>query len=274
MNKRIKILSIFIALFIIGSVCVFSAYAADETVNPNPDTPPVVDPVPPVVDPVTPTQGGETPVDPTTGDGGGEVVTPTTGEGGGEVVDPTTEEAPTNPTPPDGNDYYYDEDDMVNNIDDYAGNVSDYTNLYDTSDFDEDAYKKTKWDDITIDVNKPVTDTDAMDFSSIKDNTSKEDDGLFILYLGYVLIALSIVGIIYFIVSTATYKKKLKALKAREQRQRRGHSERSRSDYGDLSEFPTQRDYNQRYRRYSSDNRSYSERKKSAKADTAEIKFR
>ncbi len=274
MNKRIKLLSIFIVLFIIGSVCVFSVYAADESVNPNPETPPVVDPNPPVVDPVTPSEGGgETPVEPSSGESGGEVVDPTTDTGTGEVVDPTTETTPVNPTPPDGNDYYYDEDDMVNNIDDYAGNVSDYTNLYDTSDFDENAYKKTKWDDITIDVSKPITDTDAMDFSAIKDDTSKKDDGQLILYIGYVLIALSIVGIIYFIVSTATYKKKLKALKAREQRQRTRSSERSRSDYGDLSEFPTQRDYNQRYRRYSNDNRSYAQRKRDTKADTAEIKF-
>lgn len=271
MNKKIKLLSIIIALFIIGCSCVFSAYATgEESINPAPETP-SVEPAPPIVDPVTPSEGSsDTPVEPSTG---GEVVDPTTDTGSGEVVDPSTEVTPTNPTPPSGDDYYYDEDDMVNNIDDYAGNVSDYTNLYDTSDFDENAYKKTKWDDITIDVSKPITDTDAMDFSAIKDDTSKDDDGQLVLYIGYVLIALSIVGIIYFIVSTATYKKKLKALKAREQRQRTRSSERSRSDYGDLSEFPTQRDYNQRYRRYSSDNRSYKERKRDTKADTAEIKF-
>ena len=295
MNKRIKLLPIFIALLILGTMFTFTAYATAE--NPGVDTPvvstpdpgpvtPDPGPVTPDPGPVTPDPGPVTPdppvqSDPVTPDPGPVTPDPGTGTDTPVTSDPVTSNPSSNSyvdsyTNEDGS-YYYDEDTMVNNIEGYAGNVSDYTTLYDTSDFNKSELKEQKWDNITIDTSKAPSDKNAMDFSSIKDNTSANDDGQWILYTGYILIGLSICGILYYIIATATYNKKVKALASRPSyHSERSTQPRSRSDYGD-SEYPTTRDYNQRYRnknrRYASDNRSYSERKRS-KADTAEIHLR
>ncbi len=292
MNKRIKLLPIFIALFILGSMFTLTAYATAET--PGGDTPvvstPDPGPVTPDPGPVTPDPGpGDTPVtsDPVTPDPGpvtSDPVTsdPNTGTGTDTPVtsDPVTSSPSSGYVSSDTNDgyYYYDEDAMVDSIEGYAGNVSDYTTLYDTSDFNKSALKEQKWDNITIDTSKAPSDKAAMDFSAIKDNTSSGDDGEWILYTGYLLIGLSICGILYYIIATATYKKRVKALASRPSYHNESTPQpRSRDDYGD-SEYPTTRDYNQRYRsknrRYATDNRSYAERKRSSKADTAEIHLR
>ena len=294
MNKRIKLLPIFIVLLLLGTMFTFSAFATGEA--PGGDTPAVSTPDPgpvtPDPGPVTPDPGpGDTPVtsDPVTPSPGD---TPVTSDPVTPEPDPDPGVEPENPvvsdpvssnpsggyvdsyTNEDGY-YYYDEDTMVENIEGYAGNVSDYTTLYDTSDFNESALKEQKWDNITIDTSKAPSDKAAMDFSAIKDNTSSGDDGEWILYTGYLLIGLSICGILYYIIATATYKKRVNALASRPRsyNSERSTQQRSRSDYGD-SEYPTSSDYNQRYRsknrRYTSDNRSYAERKRS-KADTAEI---
>ncbi len=167
--------------------------------------------------------------------------------------------------------YYYDEEEMVNSIDDSAGSVSDLTDLYDTSDIDESELKESKWDDISLSVSKK--DNNTSDFSAIKENKNSEDDSQWIIYTGVILIGLSLIGILYFIIATATYKKKLKKLRAREHRQR-SNSTRAKDDYGDLSEdYPSPTTYNQRYqrKRYTNSNMSYSERKNLNKANTAEI---
>ena len=302
MNKRIHLLPLFVALLIIGMLFTFTAHAAEE--------PPVTSDAPVVSTPETPVES--VPQPPVTSDTP-VVSTPETPVTSDPVVDsqpetPVTSDPVYEPEIPDTSDvvvsdpntgnnyvdsythddgyYYYDEEEMVNNIEDYAGNVSDYTSLYDTSDFNKEGLEEAKWADISIDTTK-TSNADAMDFSAIKDNTSRDDDGEWILYTGYVLIALSLIGIMYYIIATATYKKKLKALASRESargRSDRSSHQRSSSDYGDSDSFPTQRDYNQRYssssstrtnrtRRYASDNTSYSERKR-RKADTAEIKLR
>lgn len=292
MNKRIKLIPICIVLLILGSMFTLTAYATAE--NPGVDTPVVSTPVTPDPGPVTPDPGPVTPdpgpvtpdppvtSDPVTPDPGPVTPDPGTGTDTPVTSDPVTSNPSSNSyvdsyTNEDGS-YYYDEDTMVNNIEGYAGNVSDYTTLYDTSDFNKSELKEQKWDNITIDTSKTPSDKNAMDFSSIKDNTSANDDGQWILYTGYILIGLSICGILYYIIATATYKKRVKALASRPSTvtERSSHN-RSRDDYGD-SEYPTSRDYNQRYRsknrRYATDNRSYSERKRSSKADTAEINLR
>ncbi len=288
MNKRIKVLAISMILLILGCMFTFTAYATGEITPPADDvvTPPVVNPEPApspdVPDVPTPTSAPEpeapdvpdTPDVPDNPGTGGEYVEPTSApdipaveqptssQPGGSYVDSYTNE--------DGY-YYYDEDKMVNNIEDTAGNVSDYTNLYDTSDFDSSKLEKSEWNDIKLEVSKG--NSDAADFSAIKENKETEDDGEWIIYTGLTLIGLSLIGIMYFIIATATYKKKLKNLKRREQSQR--HSDRARDDYGDLSEFPTQSDYNRRYqkKRYASpDSLGYAQRKR-MNADTAEIEL-
>lgn len=279
MKNKIRILSALVALIILVAVFSITVTATGEVEVTPPDPTPVETSAPDPGTDVTPTtepdNSGGTTTDPGVGDGGdgSGTVDPTTSEGEGTVVEPTTSGGYTDSYTNEDGSYYFDEDEMVNNVEGVASNVSDKTSLYDTSDFNESALKETKWDDITLDVSKSNT-SDAMDFSSIKDNKSTDDNGQWLIYTGYILIAASLLGILYFIIATATYKNKLKKLKAREQRiHNREHREhRSRDDYGDyLSEYPTQRDYNQRYqRRYTTDNRSYSERKRS-RQDTAEI---
>ena len=281
MNKRIKVLAISMVLLILGCMFTFTAYATGEVTppadvvtppavdpNPTPDPEPVV-PDPPVVDPnPTPDPDPVVPENPGTG---GEVVDPA------PVPDTPVVEQPTSSSGGgyvdsymnDDGYYYYDEDQMVNNIEDTAGSVSDYTDLYDTSDFDSSTLKESEWNDIKLEVSKG--NSDAADFSAIKENKETEDDGEWIVYTGLVLIGLSLIGIMYFIIATATYKKKLKSLKRREQSQR--SCDRARNDYGDMSEFPTRSDYNRRYQknRYASpDSLGYAQRKR-LNADTAEI---
>lgn len=267
MSKRI--LSVIIALLILLTGLSMTAYATGEITDPGVD---VVDPVVPEPDPEPATQTPDVSDTPTTA--------PTDSGDDGSVVDPST--APDSGTVEndqssgyvDGGDdefYYYDEDEMVNSIENSAGSVSDMTDLYDTSDVNEKALQKEEWNDIVLDT---TTKSDASDFSAIKENTNKNDDGKWILYTGFILIGLSVIGIMYFIIATATYKKKLKKLKARQQKLDSNRS-RARDDYGDYGDYPTQRDYNKRYssqrKRYASDGMSYAERKRLNKADTADI---
>ncbi len=274
MNRIIRILCVITALIL--SICVFSLTAnATGEVTPDPNPPAVIptsSPAPepevpvateaPVVEPEPATQAPESDYDDT-------YVEPTIDENAGYIEEPTTGGYVDSYTNEDGY-YYYDEDEMVNNLEDTAGSVSDYTDLYDTSTLDKEELKESKWDDIVLDTSKAESDT--ADFSAIKENKEADDNGQWIIYTGLILIGLSLIGILYFIIATATYKKKLKALKMREQRQRRREHERPRDDYGDFSDFPTQSDYNKHYqrKRYSSSNTPYSQRKR-YKADTAEI---
>lgn len=274
MKNRIRILSVIIALFTLFTVFSLTAYATDEVTPPvdTPVDPPVVDP--PVVDPdpgtdpnppVDPGTDPDTPVDP-----GTDPDTP---------VDPGTDpDTPVDPnpdtgtvTPPTGgyitgdDFYYYDEDTMANSIEQSAGSVSDATNQYDTSDINVSALKETKWDDIVIDVSKGTS--DAMDFSAIKKNTRNNDDGQWILYLGYAFIALSVAGIMYFIIATTTYKKNLQKASVQQY-----GSYRARDDYGDNTDYASSREHRSRpqRKRYATDGMGYAERKR-AMADTAEI---
>jgi len=274
-NKRIRILCVLTALII--SMCVFTltANATGEVVVPDPNvpaeiptsSPPAEPEVPapteaPVIEPEPATQAPDNNYDDT-------YVEPTVDPNAGYIEEPTSGGYVDSYTNEDGY-YYYDEDEMVNNLEDTAGNVSDYTDLYDTSDLNKEELKESKWDDIVLDTSK--ADGDAADFSAIKENKETDDNGQWIIYTGLILIGLSLLGILYFIIATATYKKKLKALKLREQRQRRREQERPRDDYGDFSDYPTQSDYNRHYQRnrYSQSNTPYSQRKRQ-KADTAEI---
>lgn len=276
MNKKILVLCQLLTILMCLGIFTFTAFATGEVapttdvavpVETTPEAPPAETPTTApettVVTPVTPTDAIDTPAD------GGyndsyveETVAPDAG-----YVETTTNSYVDSYTDENGY-YYYDEEEMVNNIEDTAGNVSDYTNLYDTSNINESELKKTEWANITL----STTNGDATDFSSIKDNTEADDNGQWIIYTGLILIGLSLLGILYFVIATATYKKKLKKLKEREQRQRHRDQSRPRNDYGDSEDFPTQKDYYKRYQRnrYATSTMSYSERKRQ-KADTAEI---
>lgn len=267
MNKRIlMLLSLLTVLVCLGTFC-FSVYATGEvpTTAPAPVETSAPAPVETSAPEVTPTDSGS--VDDGTGDDYYTEETYAT-----EYI-PVETSAPDNYvdsyTNEDGY-YYYDEDQMVNSIEDTAGNVSDYTTLYDTSNIDKSELKESEWDNITLSMSDKNSDGS---FAAIKDNQGDTDDGQWIIYTGLILIGLAIIGIMYFIIATSTYKKKLKALRAREMRHRENRRERARDDYGDLSEYPTQSDYNKRYQRnrYTSSSLGYAERKRLNKADTAEI---
>ena len=87
-----------------------------------------------------------------------------------------------------------------------AGSVSDSTSLFNSSRTSSEDVKPNAWTNITLD-EKTVTKTSTGSFSAIKDNTSKNDNGQWIKYLGYLLIALSVLGILYFIVATVSARK-------------------------------------------------------------------
>lgn len=293
MNKRIKVLSVIIALLILISAFTFSVCATDIG-SPAPGTGDVSGgdgsggnssggETPGGDTPGGDTSGGDTPGGDTPGGDtpggdtpGGDTPggdTPGTDTPGGDTPGTDT---PGSDTPgtvnPGGNTggyvggddfYYFDEDEMVNSIEQSADSVSDSTKLYDTSDLNEAALKETKWDDIVLNTSKP--NSDALDFSAIKKDTRKDDDGQWIFYTGFVLIAFSIIGIMYYIIATSTYKKKLRAFEDNYY----NSTSRPRDDYGDYDNYPPQRTHRQ-HKRYAADGLGYAERKR-LKADTAEI---
>ena len=170
--------------------------------------------------------------------------------------------------------YYYDEDSMASQLsgdDRKAGSVSDKTNLYDTPDVNDSELKSNEWNEIVLSEKDAAAGAD--DFSSIKDNKSKNDNGGWILYTGIILIVLSICGIIYFIV--ATYKsKKLSKLPPDRRPAQRAPGRNIESGYNRTAERPSQRSgrtgsYQRERHRYNDGYDNYS--KKSSKADTQEI---
>ena len=209
MKKTIKYISLILAiLFVItGTVMVASATgdggegSGGEIVDP-------VDPAPadpdPVDDPVDPE-----PVDP-------EPVDPGPDE---EPVD--TDEPVSDNEPADGGSsapQYVEEDPIwygdassrdynTGNNEQSAGSVKDSTTLFNTSRTNNDDVKPNAWSDITLDEKTVPNKNTAGSFSAIKANTDKNDNGQWILYLGYLLIALSVIGIIYFIVATVSARK-------------------------------------------------------------------
>lgn len=278
MNKKILVLRTLLTVLVCIVAFTFTAYATGEVTPTTPVAVETTPEVPPVETPTTAPDNSyddsgstsEIPDDSSSDDGyydDSYIEEETVAPNAGYVENSTSNSYVDSYTDENGY-YYYDEEEMVNNIEDTAGSVSDYTNLYDTSDVNEAELEEAEWVNITLNTSKG----DALDFSSIKDNTESDDNGQWIIYTGFILIGLSLLGILYFIIATATYKKKLKKLKAREQRQRHRDNNRPRDDYGDLSDYPTQQDYNKRYQRnrYAASGMSYSERKRQ-KADTAEI---
>ena len=81
----------------------------------------------------------------------------------------------------------------------------------------EDA-KPNEWSDITLD--EKTVQTGVTDFSAIKENTQVEDNGYWILYVGYALLGLSVLGILYFIIATIAHRNAVKKAERLEQRRR------------------------------------------------------
>ena len=85
-----------------------------------------------------------------------------------------------------------------------AGSVSDSTSLIATSGTKPEDVAPNKWSKITLDVNSKDVEGG---FGDIKKDTSTENNGKWLLLLGYTLIALSVLGIMYFVVATISARK-------------------------------------------------------------------
>ena len=149
-----------------------------------------------------------------------------------------------------------------------AGSVS--SNLYNTSGMSAEDAKPNEWSDITLD--EKTVKTGVTDFSSIKENTQEEDNGQWILYLGYALLGLSVLGILYFIIATIAHRNAVK--KAERLEQRRRPSSRAAAPRADERGY---RDYEEeaprrRTSRYADEDEGYySRRRGSSRADTDEV---
>ena len=105
--------------------------------------------------------------------------------------------------------YYSDGDDVY-----VGGGQSTYTvpettappaQMYSVSKdtIDDKTLSQSDWNDISANLkNASLTDSDGDDFNFIKKNTSKSDNGHWMLYAGIVCLILSVAGIVYFIIAT------------------------------------------------------------------------
>ena len=162
----------------------------------------------------------------------------------------------------DSNYYYFDEEAAAKSGDPNINKVEEKAELYKTSDLDDSVLKENEWSDIKLDTQKTVT--PAKSFNAIKENTEKDDNSQWILYIGIVLIGLSALGILYFVVATSVYKKKLDELQNREIR----NNARRHNTYYDPSEFSDIEDLSNRVNnshKYSTNSR------RRARQDTAEV---
>ena len=148
-----------------------------------------------------------------------------------------------------------------------AGSVSSHTTLYNTSGMSAADAAPNEWSDIVLD--EKTVKTGVADFSAIKSNTETQDNGDWILYLGYVLIGLSALGIIYFIIATVTHRK---AMQKAERLERRRASSPARSEAARMEarERRASGAPSRRTSRFADEAPNYS-RRASSKADTGEV---
>lgn len=122
------------------------------------------------------------------------------------VDDGTGEATPDSPYPADGDydgyDGYGDWDSSSGSGD--AGSVADSNTLLDPDLIGDVDTTPNKWTDISIDPNSIKDGSSDLSFASIKtdDRIDPSDNGQWILWLGWTLIVLSVLGILYFILST------------------------------------------------------------------------
>lgn len=213
MKKSMKFISLLLAVVFLIAGTVMIASADEETggdtpidtpvdPNPTPDPDPTpVDPDPTPVDPdPTPVDPDPTPVDPNpTPD-----PDPNPDYTGGGTVDGGSTYTPSYNDDPvffgDASQYDYN----TGNSEASAGSVKQQTNLYNTSGLSDSEVAPNKWSEITLDEKTTSVPNANASFASIKNNTGREDDSQWILFLGYALIALAVLGILYFIIATVT----------------------------------------------------------------------
>ena len=149
---------------------------------------------------------------------------------------------------------------VVNSTESAAGSVS--SSLYNSSGMSAEDAKPNEWSDITLD--EKTVQTGVTDFSAIKENTKVEDNGYWILYVGYALLGLSVLGILYFIIATIAHRS---AVKKAERLERRRSSSPSRSAAARMEERERYDEYEEaprrRTSRYADEDEGYSRRSSS-----------
>ena len=156
---------------------------------------------------------------------------------------------------------------VVNSTESAAGSVS--SSLYNSSGMSAEDAKPNEWSDITLD--EKTVQTGVTDFSAIKENTKVEDNGYWILYVGYALLGLSVIGILYFIIATIAHRS---AVKKAERLERRRSSSAYRSSAARMEERERYDEYEEeaprrRTSRFADDDEGYSRR--SSRSDTGEV---
>lgn len=156
---------------------------------------------------------------------------------------------------------------VVNSTESAAGSVS--SSLYNSSGMSAEDAKPNEWSDITLD--EKTVQTGVTDFSAIKENTKVEDNGYWILYVGYALLGLSVLGILYFIIATIAHRS---AVKKAERLERRRSSSASRSAAARMEERERYDEYEEaprrRTSRFADEDEGYS-RRSSSRSDTGEV---
>ena len=154
------------------------------------------------------------------------------------------------------------------NADAPAGAVSSQTTLYNSSGMSAEDAAPNEWSDIVLD--EKTVKTGVADFSSIKSNTEVKDNGDWILYLGYALLALAGLGILYFIIATIAHRKAVKKEAERYERRRASAPARSEAARMEERERRESAGSTRRTSRFADENPGYS-RRASSRADTDEV---
>ncbi|MBQ3284931.1 MAG: hypothetical protein IJH40_04730 [Ruminococcus sp.] len=165
--------------------------------------------------------------------------------------------------------YYGDASNLSYNVSDSneaVGSVSSNTPLYNASGMSAEDAAPNEWSDIVLD--EKTVKTGVADFSAIKSNTEVQDNGDWILYLGYALLALAALGILYFIIATVAHRSAAKKEAARMERRRA--SSPARSEAARMEARERREAGAQRTSRFADENPGYS-RRASSRADTDEV---
>lgn len=248
MNKKSKITILLISLIFCLSAFSITAFAEDysEEVTVPDDTVPVTSEEPVTdyyTEPVTDYVPDDTSADTTVYDNYTDYIEPVTDYAPDETVADTTDYS-------DGNDY--------NNYDDGNYTYEEYVPDFEDDDYviedaqpvseaelfdvdkkvDDSELSDSDWDSIAKSLQNASNSGGRSDFSSIKNNTSADDNGLWMLITGALLIILAIVGVTYVIISSMNAKKVYAGAPGGSASKGGSHSsgasrQKSKSDYND-----------------------------------------
>ena len=259
-KNYIRALASFLVVVMCLCVCVFNVYAVpgeDGEVTPDPggggqssgqssDVPYIPDPPSEGGGDQSSAQSSDVPYIPESNnessyDGGGGGY-----EGGGDGDNQTSYES--NEGSQSSNNVYYDSDgNSYSNQDEvYVGGGQSYqppastaptAALYETDKkVDVNELSKKDWGDLSnLLKNTGAAESDGDDFAFIQNNTSKKDNGNWIIIAGLICILLSITGFIYLIASKISRRKKIREgnISKTSDPQKRGAARRSNDDYND-----------------------------------------